>query len=273
LCCGRMEGAALDTFVERAKKAANNDDLVRIIRSALDHHQVFVFGELLALPSVAALENVDKNTLALLKIFAYGTLADYREQKLPPLSDAQLQKLRKLTVISLTSEKKLISYEELLRQLDLSSQRELEDILIECLYQGLLKGKLDHKRQALEVEYSTGRDLRPGQLDEVQEILTQWLAQSEALLKTINEKTQEAHLHQDQTKIRKQELDTKIETMKATLRLQMEHEMMIGDSMANMGGLATMAGMGRDYDDDRRKGGRKGGKKGGKGGGPGYMGA
>ena len=44
-----------------------------------------------------------------LRIFAYGTLADYRNTPgLPELTPAQLTKLRQLTVVSLATDAKVI---------------------------------------------------------------------------------------------------------------------------------------------------------------------
>jgi COP9 signalosome complex subunit 7 len=46
--------------------------------------------------------------------------------------------------------------------LDIANVRELEDLIIDAIYQGLLEGKLDQKKRCLTVEYATGRDLKPG---------------------------------------------------------------------------------------------------------------
>ena len=52
--------------------------------------------------------------------------------------------------------------------------RELEDLIIEAIYQDVIKGKLDQKRKQLEIEYTMGRDLRPGQIDKMLEVLGAW---------------------------------------------------------------------------------------------------
>jgi len=247
-----VSNVALNQFLERARKAESKDDVVRVINQALNHPNVFVFGEFFDIPAVQQLEKTEPNSYELLKIFAYGTLSDHKAKKFPnQLSEQQLTKLRKLTVISLSSDKKIIPYSELLQQLGLSNQRELDDLLIDCLYSGLIKGKLDHKRNALEVEHSIGRDLRPGQIDEVQSILTEWLEHSDHLLKTINEKIAHAHTVQERNKVHKHDLDQRIEHMKALIKTAMDSD------MATEGA----AGSGADFDDSRRKG-RKTGKKG-----------
>ena len=78
----------------------------------------------------------------LLKLFTYGSWADFKAA--PPagetLSAAQERKLKKLTVVSLASQNKKLSYEVLLTELEMRSVREVEDLLIECIYGGLLHG-------------------------------------------------------------------------------------------------------------------------------------
>lgn len=52
--------------------------------------------------------------------------------------------------------------------------RELEDLIIDAMYQDVLRGRLDQKEQQLEVEYTMGRDLRPGQLEQILSALKDW---------------------------------------------------------------------------------------------------
>lgn len=52
--------------------------------------------------------------------------------------------------------------------------RELEDLIIDAIYLDVLRGKLDQKEQQLEVEYTMGRDLEPGKLEEVLMALQNW---------------------------------------------------------------------------------------------------
>ena len=61
-------------------------------------------------------------TLELLKLFAYGTWMDYKasESSLPALSAEQTKKLKKLTVVSLASQRKIVPYDVLMRELGVS---------------------------------------------------------------------------------------------------------------------------------------------------------
>jgi COP9 signalosome complex subunit 7 len=56
----------------------------------------------------------------------------------------------------------------------MSNIRELEDLIIDAIYLDILRGKLDQMEQQLEVEYTMGRDLEPGKLEEVLKALQSW---------------------------------------------------------------------------------------------------
>ena len=86
-------------------------------------------------------------SLELLKLFAYGTWSEYkaREAELPPLSQPQVLKLKKLSAVTFAAQSKTLSYTLLMRELQLASVRELEDLLIDCMYTGLISGRLDQQ--------------------------------------------------------------------------------------------------------------------------------
>ncbi|ONM54583.1 COP9 signalosome complex subunit 7 [Zea mays] len=68
-----------------------------------------------------------------------------------------------------------------MQELDVSNVRELEDFLInECMYSGIVRGKLDQLRRCFEVQFAAGRDLTPDQLNNMIEILSDWRRQPPA---------------------------------------------------------------------------------------------
>jgi len=205
------EGNSLQQFVLLAKKAKGKA-VAAIIEKALGAPSVFVFGELLEMENVKQLgETEDKRMLDLLKIFAYGTYADYKANaaQFPQLTPPQVKKLRQLTLVSLSSQNKLIPYSTLQQQLDMGELRELEDLIIDAIYLGIIQGKLDQKMKQLEVQFSMGRDLKPESIDNMIELLNSWSAQSENLLKTIKEKIAHANFMNEQDKKHKEEHEKK----------------------------------------------------------------
>ena len=133
----------MEDLVERCR-AATGKAAADLVDEATAAPGVLVFGELLDLEGVQALASDPSlaSTLAQLRVFAHGTLPDYRaDSSLPPLSPAQELKLRRLTVASLAERSAVLSYADLMRALELSTIRELEDLLInECVAAGVVRG-------------------------------------------------------------------------------------------------------------------------------------
>lgn len=100
---------------------------------------------MLDVPNVQALQGTKHEPyLKLLNIFAYSTYQEYKKEKnnwnLPELSEPMTIKLRYLTVVSLAKCCRHISYETLLKELEMDSIRELEDLLIDIIYANVIKG-------------------------------------------------------------------------------------------------------------------------------------
>ncbi|KAK9798162.1 hypothetical protein WJX73_002829 [Symbiochloris irregularis] len=153
---------------------------------------LFVFGELLDLPSVKQLKGTDQAVaFALLELFAYGTIQDYRgaPERYGQLSEPQVNKMKQLTAVSLAGESKMIAYATLMQQLSLSNIRELEDFVIgECFYAGIIKGKLDQQKQCLHVHDAISRDIAPAQLHSVLHGLKCWHKQTVDVLTAIEDR-------------------------------------------------------------------------------------
>lgn len=154
---------ALEQYLILAK-TAKGKACESLILQAISNAKTFVFGELLDAVENSGISNESRKVL---EVFTYGTLTDYRSANLPDLSPQQLKKLQMLTLSSLASEKSILSYSELLLVLEMTSTRDLEDLIIDAIYEGLIKGKIDHKNNCLRVFESFGRDLKPENLNQI----------------------------------------------------------------------------------------------------------
>ena len=94
---------------------------------------------------------------------------------LPELSQTALMKLRHLSIISLSSKSRTISYTTLSKELDVKNIRELEDLIIEAFYADVIKGKLDQLNNQLEIEFAIGRDVTDEQVSDILNSLDSWL--------------------------------------------------------------------------------------------------
>lgn len=65
--------------------------------------------------------------------------------------------------------------------LQISSIRELEDLIIDAIYMEVIRGKLDQKEQQFEVEYTMGRDLEPGKVESLLLALQHWYVSHDVL--------------------------------------------------------------------------------------------
>ncbi|KAJ3177833.1 COP9 signalosome complex subunit 7a [Gaertneriomyces sp. JEL0708] len=172
-------------------KSAKGAACIQLIQDVLAAPGVYVFSELLEMPNVQELRQDAKCEpyLRLLELFAYGTYRDFIAQAstLPSLSAIQLRKLRHLSMVTLSSDCRSLAYDMLLDYLQIPNVRELEDLIIDAIYQELIKGKLDQKKKCLEVEYAMGRDVRPEQVDSLISTLGTWAKTSENVLAAIDE--------------------------------------------------------------------------------------
>jgi len=119
------------------------------------------------------------------------------------LNDKLLRKLRQLTLVTLSSENKVIPYAMLQQQLEVTNVRELEDLIIDSIYANLIGGKLDQKSKQLEIDFAIGRDLRPNQIEAMLGTLSNWCNEAERLTKVMEDRMKYAqHYSEDKKSIK-----------------------------------------------------------------------
>ena len=87
--------ASLAQFVQLGR-TLKDLGAMKNIEKAVSHPGTFVFGELLELENVRALSGTQfKKSLALLELFAYGTVTESKTNasQLPPLTDVMMKKV------------------------------------------------------------------------------------------------------------------------------------------------------------------------------------
>ncbi|XP_048861037.1 COP9 signalosome complex subunit 7b-like isoform X2 [Brienomyrus brachyistius] len=174
----QTHNSPLEPFILLAKNT-KGAALIALINQLLEAPGVYVYGEFLDLPHVQEVsKGPNREYSQLLNIFAYGTYLDYKENEvnLPPLTDLQKNKLRQLTFVSLAGSMQCIPYSMLLQDLELRSLRQLEDLFIDAVYADVIRGKLDQRRQLLELEACIGRDVRPREMAHIARTLQEWYA-------------------------------------------------------------------------------------------------
>ncbi|KAJ6171161.1 COP9 signalosome complex subunit 7 [Penicillium chermesinum] len=119
----------------------------QIVRDATSSAHTYVFAELLETPMVQSLRSSDtpaefRGHYRLLEIFASGSWGGLHHSGLPQMNDAQTRKLRLLTLISLASEHKPLTYKTLKSALSLSTNAELETLVTDAIYNSLITATL-----------------------------------------------------------------------------------------------------------------------------------
>jgi len=259
--------AALEGFEMLAKSNAGQA-CVMVIQQVLKHPQIFVFGELLDIQNVKDLVNTPhKPWLELLRLFAYGTYANYKAQPdLPKLDPAQLTKLRQLSIVEYAAKNKELPYSQLMKDLDVLNVRELEDLIIDSVYIGLIQGKLDQRKRTFEVQSVIGRDLGPSDVDNMINTLGSWLNSSDSNLKILEKKIETANTQYEKKKKEKEDIEkTKKDTIEA-IKVELQNgnqEVMALVFGGEMGGRGPRPGPGLPGPmDDGRGGSRRRGPQG-----------
>ncbi|CAN1145956.1 COP9 signalosome complex subunit 7 [Linum perenne] len=260
----QKQAELIDHFVKQASSLSGSA-IQPLVVEATSNPSLFAFSEILAVPSVAGLERTENSKLLdTLRLFAHGTWSDYKSHggSLPQLAPAQILKLKQLTVLTLAESNKVLPYDQLMQELDVTNVRELEDFLInECMYavgipsaafllyehQGIVRGKLDQLRRCFEVQFAAGRDLRPGQLGNMLHTLSDWLTTSDNLLVTIQEKIKWADTMSEADKKHQKDVEDRVEEVKKSLSVKADADFRGHEEIySEPGGVM-------DYEEDRSR--------------------
>ncbi|KAH8925221.1 hypothetical protein BT69DRAFT_1318397 [Atractiella rhizophila] len=148
----------------------------QLVLEALKAEGIYVFSEVMNHPGVRELKDHEQfaGHYRLLEIFAYGTWGEYLEHQssLPALTPAMSKKLKQLTIVTLMRISRTIPYPLLFTRLsDTPSAsplltpnpqdvKDLESLVIDAIYAGVIHGRLDQRRSCLEIDWGMGRDVR-----------------------------------------------------------------------------------------------------------------
>eukprot|EP00755_Sulcionema_specki_P005451 Sspe_Gene.32814::Locus_16068_Transcript_1_3_Confidence_0.500_Length_2362::g.32814::m.32814/K12180/COPS7, CSN7; COP9 signalosome complex subunit 7 len=208
-------------------KSSKGRAAAAVVSEALSTPHIFVFGELLDVPSVAELASGEnKQVYDLLQIFAYDTYTEYKANKavLPELTPPQLHKLKQLTIVALASKARVLHYTELSAALDIADVRELEDTIIDAITNGLLNAKIDQAKGQVEVLDVIGRDVRPTEIDQMLSVLNKWFNESSAVIDTLDDLIGKGQASMEEKQNHGKQLHAKIQAQRKNV-LSMMSEM------------------------------------------------
>jgi len=214
-------GGPLEQFIALSK-STHGAAAASLIAEAIGAPNVYVFGELLRSPNLRELSTKPEflPSWNLLELFAYGDYGDYvkNREHLPAFNDAMILKLRQLTIVSLAADNKHIPYDRLLKELDVRNVRELEDLIIDAIYNGVIFGKLDQRNQQLEVDRCMGRDVRAEEIPSIVSMLTDWCDRCDVLFAVTEDQMTRANVAKLDAAEQKKKVETEFNNAKKALK-------------------------------------------------------
>lgn len=263
--------AALQPFIHLAvtTKSPSPRILADLVTRATSAQGTYVFAELLQTPAIQSLRSVDtpqefRRYYTLLEIFTHGTLADYQndQSNLPSLTPPQQHKLTLLTLLSLISEPKPLTYDRLISGLSLPSASALESVVTEAIYNDLITARLSPNSTPSAVHVISVaplRDLRPNSLPEMLRVLQVWEGRCSSVVSDIE--AQIAGIRNSAAKRKATEVRRQQVVDDAVLNNDIIGDTLISAGLSGLGRTTRSGGARGGLGDDNRKGKGTGSKR------------
>jgi COP9 signalosome complex subunit 7 len=217
-----MSSAAAEQFLLLAK-SVRGSSAADLVTRVLEHPDIYGFDEFLRLDSLRkSLKQDHPLLLSTLELFAYGTLSDYESKRSQfiPLSSSARRKLQLLTLASLAIHVRILPYGLLLKQLQIESIRELEDLIIDGIYAQVIRGKLDQLNSRLNVEYAIARDVNSNAFNHMEDVLDKWCLNCASLLNVLKSESKIANKNKKKTLNEQDKYDKEMLSMIKIVDLQ-----------------------------------------------------
>ncbi|KAF2839307.1 hypothetical protein M501DRAFT_1011170 [Patellaria atrata CBS 101060] len=261
---------ALEPFLALSKTANSPRAAADLITQATGAPNTYVFAELLQTPNIQGLRDNSQYSgyLKLLEIFSWGTWGDYCSNPgLPELNESQQQKLKLLSLLPLAQAQSNLTYPALQSALSLPNARSLEKLITTAIYANLLTGTLDPAHSTVVITSTSPlRDLPPGSIPTLQNILSAWSAKCTGVLDDLDLQA-EGVRRQSRERQQRRKNEEKMKEMvdKAAEEREKEKCGKRGPGFAGLGGDgASGEGEAMDVDDPSSgRGGSRGAKRGG----------
>ena len=169
------------------------EQIVSDIKTALSSDNHFFFSHLI--PRARELAGTEYSAYAhLLEIFSAGDYGAYIREStnLPSLSSHELEKLRILCVVNISSRKRSVTFDELSILLGMSSPFEIQRLLIKCIQNGMLSCSIDEGASTVYLEQAIGTDISTDYCSTVISTLESWSKQCGSVTDLITENVTQA---------------------------------------------------------------------------------
>ena len=128
----------------------------------------------------------------------------------------------------------MITYDAMMAATGITGVREIEDLVIDCIYEGVLtNAKMDQQKRLIEVDVVVGRDVHASQVAQMAAVLAAWEERSEQLLKIAEQQAHSATVASEAAAKQKEEFETRVKLIKENAKAMMmeEDQMGMGEMM------------------------------------------
>lgn len=133
--------------------------------------------------------------------------------------------------------------------LDISDVRVLEDMVIECIYSGLLSGRLDNKNQQMTVDYVSSRDFKAEDTAALFDKLNRWRKHVEEIEGTLDKSLRATMASLEANERRKKEVKVKADEAYSKALVELENHQVARKQEGKVRGFGGMIPRG-DNDSD-----------------------
>ncbi|VVT48456.1 uncharacterized protein SAPINGB_P001788 [Magnusiomyces paraingens] len=171
------------TLYHSTESRLTSSIVIDLVKRATGNRSIYGFAEFYeplrartgVLSQANALSEAAEAWVDVLEVFTYGTWKDYvgLGYRAPELNEAQITKLRQLTLVSLAGRSARLGFDEIVEATGVEVGQ-VEGLVVDAVYADLLDARVDTKEQAVVVARAVGRDANKERLAELGRVLGSW---------------------------------------------------------------------------------------------------
>eukprot|EP01017_Pseudomicrothorax_dubius_P006897 TRINITY_DN1205_c0_g3_i1.p1 TRINITY_DN1205_c0_g3~~TRINITY_DN1205_c0_g3_i1.p1 ORF type:complete len:214 (-),score=69.68 TRINITY_DN1205_c0_g3_i1:433-1074(-) len=172
----------------RTAESTSGVSLDSVIRDVTSHTEFYSFAEFLELSNIRDLKG--QTTYKILEAFAYSDWKTVKQdqQIFNALDTKQLRKLKQLTVLGICSRERTVPLSLLRQEIEAKDDEEVEEVLLECIQNGTISGKINQKERNFKVVKTVSRDANPEEISQLLPQLEEILSTTRSVEKKIQDK-------------------------------------------------------------------------------------
>ena len=155
-------------------------DLIPVINNILENNEILNIEHLINNPNIQDIKNSHPKEFATLNLFSRGEYSTYKKDPTQyiSLTEKMLLKLRKLSIVAISSTNKTLNIDNLKEILEIKDNFEMDKLLFDVSISEWVSLKVDHNSRTVKISEVKARDFISN-WDEVESKLEKWIAKIE----------------------------------------------------------------------------------------------